>query len=113
MNSSAPARAAISICRNESASGSIAQERIWTTGIRNTATCALDESAISAASLILPSGGDDDGAAVLGRVADDRDDDGGDEEVGQPGVLGEGLDRADEDLGHERGHDRRDAEHDE
>ena len=55
--------------------------------------------------------GDDDCAAVLGRVADDRDDHRGDEEVGQVGLLGEGLDRADEDLRDHRGHDRRDGEH--
>ncbi len=54
MKTSAPASAASSICLNESASGSIAQERIATAGTRNTATCALDESAISAASLIFP-----------------------------------------------------------
>ena len=60
--------------------------------------------------LDLAAGRDDDGAAVLGGVADDRDDDGGDEEVGQMGLVGEDLDRADEDLGHEGGHDRGDAE---
>jgi hypothetical protein len=38
--------------RNERASGSIAQERIVTAGIKKTATCAPDESAISAARLI-------------------------------------------------------------
>ena len=58
----------------------------------------------------LPAGGDDDGAAVLGGVADDRDDHGRDEELGDADLLGEDLERADEDLGDERGDDRRDAE---
>ena len=39
---------------SESASGSISHESSATAGIRKTATCAADESAISAASLILP-----------------------------------------------------------
>ena len=47
---------------------------------------------------------------MLGRVSDDRDDDGRDEELGQVRLVGEGLDRADEDLGDERGDDGRDAE---
>ena len=46
---------------------------------------------------------DDDGASVLCRVADDRDDHGRDEEVGEPGLLRERLERADERLGNERG----------
>ena len=56
-------------------------ERSATAGIRKTATCAADESAISVASLIVAPIRDDDGATVLGCVADDRDDDRGDEEV--------------------------------
>ena len=54
--------------------------------------------------------GDDHRAAVLRRVPDDRDDHGGDEEVRQMDLLGERLERADEDLGDERRHDGRDAE---
>ena len=73
-----------SIGRNESDRGSISSESSATAGMRNTATCALDASAISAASLMLPRCGDHDGAAVLGRVADDRDDDSRDEEVAEP-----------------------------
>ena len=63
--------------------------------------------------LDLPAGCDDDGAAVLGRVADDRDDHRGDEELRQADLVGEDLERADEDLRHERGHDGRAGEDDE
>jgi len=56
--------------------------------------------------------GDDDRASVLGRVPDDRDDHRRDEEVREPELLGERLERADEDLGHERRHDRGRAEDD-
>ena len=58
----------------------------------------------------LPAVRDDDRPAVLGRVPDDRDDDGGDEELREPGLLREHLERADEDLGDERGRDGRDRE---
>ena len=109
VNAVAPASAKISTCRNERASGSISHERSATAGMRKTATCAPEARAISAASLILPRYGDDDGAAVLGRVADDGHDHRGDEEVAQVRLLGERLERADEDLGHERGDDRRAA----
>ena len=78
-----------------------------TAGIRNTATCAAEASAISAASLTLPAARHDDGAAVLGGVPDDRDDHGRDEELGETDLLGEHLERADEDLGNERGDDGR------
>ena len=54
----------------------------------------------------LPAMGDDDGSAVLGGVSDDRDDDRRDEELAQPDLLGEHLERADEDLGDERGRRR-------
>ena len=54
--------------------------------------------------------GDHDGAAVLGGVADDRHDHRGDEEVGEPRLLGEHLEQADEDLRHQRRGDRGDAE---
>ena len=47
---------------------------------------------------------------MLGRVADDRDDHGSDEEVRQADLVGERLERADEDLGDERGDDGGDAE---
>ena len=77
------ARAASSTGRNESANGLIRSASSATAGIRKTATCALEASAISAASLIFPRRGDDDGAAVLGGVADDRDDHRGDEELRQ------------------------------
>ena len=63
--------------------------------------------------LDLPALGDDHRAAVLGGVADHRHDHGSDEEVGQPGLVGEVLERADENLRDERGRDRRDREHDE
>ena len=63
--------------------------------------------------LDLAAGGDDDGAAVLGRVADDGDDHGRDEEVRQAGLVGEHLDRADEDLGDDRRRERGDPEDDE
>ena len=43
--------------------------------------------------LDVPARSDDDRAAVLGGVAGDGDDDGGDEELGQVGVPGEGVDR--------------------
>ena len=56
--------------------------------------------------LDVPAVGDDDGAAVLGRVPDDGDDHRGDEELGQAQLLGERLERVDERLGDERGHDR-------
>ena len=46
--------AAISTLRKPRASGSISHESSTTAGIRNIATCADEESAISAASLILP-----------------------------------------------------------
>ena len=84
-----------------------------TAGIRKTATCAPDESAISVASLISAAFGDDDGAAVLRCVPDDRDDHGSDEEIAEVGLLGEGLDRVDEDLGDDGGGGGRDAEHEE
>ena len=71
--------------------------------MRNTATWAPDESAISAARLDLAAVRDDDRAAVLGRVADDRHDHGGDEEVREVRLLRECLDRSDEDLGDQRG----------
>ena len=74
-----------------------------------TATWALEERAISVASLTLPPVGDDDRAAVLGCVADDGDDHRCDEEVAQVRLLGERLDRADEDLGDDRRRHRRDA----
>ncbi len=54
--------------------------------------------------------GDDHGTPVLRRVPDDGDDHRGDEEVRQPDLLGERLERADEDLGDERRHDGGDAE---
>ena len=63
--------------------------------------------------LDVPAVGDDDRAAVLGRVPDDRDDHGGDEEVGEPDLVGEGLEGVDERLGDERRHDGRRREHDE
>ncbi len=47
-------RAAISTLRKPSANGSISHESSTTAGIRKTATWAEDDSAISAASLILP-----------------------------------------------------------
>ena len=47
---------------------------------------------------------------MLGSVPDDRDDHSGDEEVRQPDLVGERLERADEDLGDECGHDGGDAE---
>ena len=42
---------------------------------------------------------------MLGGVPDDRDDHRGDEELGEADLLGEHLERADEDLGHEGGDD--------
>ena len=57
--------------------------------------------------------GDDDSASVLGGVAHDRDDDRSDEEVAHSGLLGEDLERANEDLGDEGGCDGRDSEGDE
>ena len=56
---------------------------------------------------------DDDRAAVLGGVADDRDDDRGDEELAEPRLLGEDLERADEDLRDERGRRGGDRQRDE
>ena len=53
-SSAAPPITAISTCRNESASGLIAHASTATAGIRKTATCALEESAISVASFTLP-----------------------------------------------------------
>ena len=79
--------------------------------MRNTATWAPDESAISAASLHLAAVRDDDRPAVLGGVADDRHDHGGDEEVREVRLLRERLDRADEDLRDQRGDHRRGGEH--
>ena len=54
--------------------------------------------------------GDDHRAPVLGGVPDDGDDHRRDEEVRHPGLVGEGLERSDEDLGDERRHDGGDAE---
>ena len=88
----------------------MSHESSATAGMRKTATCAADESAISRRERDLPPVRDDHGAAVLGRVADDRDDHGGDEELAEADLLGEHLERADEDLGDERGGDRRDGE---
>jgi len=51
--------------------------------------------------------------AVLGCVPHDRDHNGGDEEVAEVCLLGERLDRADNDLGDQRGHDRCSDEHEE
>ena len=99
---------AISTCRNESASGLIAHERSVTAGIRKTATCALEESAISVASFTWPRVRRPRRPAVLRGVADDGDDHRRDEEVAQVELLGEDLERADEDLGDERRRDRRD-----
>jgi hypothetical protein len=79
------------------------QERSATAGITKTATCAAEETAV----------GDDDRAPVLRCVADDRDDHRRDEEVREPGSLGEGLERAHENLRDERGQDGRDPERDE
>jgi len=58
----------------------------------------------------MPARSDDDRAPVLGGVAGYGDDDGGDEELGQVGVSGEGVDGADNGLRHERRHDRRGGE---
>ena len=97
------ASTAISTGRNESASGSISHESNATAGIRKTATWALDASAISAASLMFPRARDHHGTPVLGGVADDRDDHGGDEELREPDVRRELVDRPDEDLCDQRG----------
>ena len=56
--------------------------------------------------LDLAAGRDDDRAAVLGRVPDDGHDHRRDEELREPHLLGEHLERADEDLGDERRHHR-------
>ena len=78
--------------------------------MRKTATCAADASAISPASAIFPRYATIDGAPVLGRVPDDRDDDRRDEELAEAHLLGEHLERADEDLRDERRRDRRDCQ---
>ncbi len=54
VTASANAIAPTSTTRKPSARGSINQESSTTAGIRNTATCAADASAISAASVIFP-----------------------------------------------------------
>ena len=46
---------------------------------------------------------------MLGGVADDRDDHCGDEELRQARLVGEDVERADEDLRDERGDDGREA----
>jgi len=56
---------------------------------------------------------DDHRATVLGGVSDDRDDHRRDEEVRQPDLLGELLERADEDLRDQRRDDRSRAEDEE
>jgi len=53
------------------------------------------------------------GIAVLGSIADDRDDHRGDEELAEADLLGEHLERSDQDLGDESGGDRRNGERDE
>ncbi len=91
----------------------MSHERSATAGMRNTATCAADASAISRGERDLAAVGDDDGPAVLRRVPDDRDDHGRDEELAEPDLVGEDLDRADEDLGDERRRDGREGQNDE
>ena len=95
-------------------SGSISHESSATAGIRKTATCAAEASAISAASAIFPR----EATTIAARRARrrcrrsrrsprrrrTRD---------SPTVSRERLERADEDLGDERRDDRRDREHDE
>ena len=103
----APPMTAISTCAERERERVDRQERSATAGIRKTATWALEESAISVASLTWPRCETIDRAAVLRGVADDGDDHRCDEEVAQVQLLGEDLDRADEDLGDERGRDRR------
>ena len=89
----------------------MSHERSATAGIRKTATCAAEARAISAASAIFPRASDEDGAAMLRGIPDDRDDDCGDEELRETDLVREHLERADEDLGDERGHDRGEREH--
>ena len=108
-----PASAAISTGRKLSESGSMSQESSATAGMRKTATCAADDERDLPGQRDLAARGHDDRAAVLRRVSDDRDDNGRDEEVAQPDLLREGLERADEDLGDERRHDGRRREHEE
>ena len=77
------------------------------------ATCALDEIAISDASVEVPAVRDHDRAAVLRRVADDRDDDERDEELREADRVREGVERVDEDLADQRRDRGRGAERDE
>ena len=107
------ASAAISTWRKPSASGSISHESSDDRGDQEHRHLGRRRERDLGGELDLAAIGDDHGAAVLGGIPDDRDDHGSDEEVRQPDLLGERLERADEDLGDERRHDGRDAEHDE
>ena len=113
MNSSAPARAAISIRGKDRCEWVDRERQDLDDRDQEHRDLGARRERDLGRELDLPPGRHDDCAPVLGRVADNRDDDGGDEEVGQPRGLGEGLDRSDEDLGHDGGNDRCDAEHDE
>ena len=107
----APATAAISTGRNASESGSIAHEMIATAGMRNTATCAPDARAISAASLMLPRRAMTTAppcSAALPTIATMT---AATKNSLSPDSLREHLERADEDLGHEGRDERCGAEH--
>ena len=103
-----PAMTAISTCRNESASGWISHERSVDRGDQEDGDLGARGERDLGRQLHAAAAGDDDRPAVLRRVADDGDDHRCDEEVAQVELLCEDLDRADEDLGDERGRDRRD-----
>ena len=101
--------AAISTGLKESASGSIAHERSATAGMRKTATWAPEESAISAARSTLPRCATTTAppcSAALPTIATIT---AATKKSREVRLLGEGLDRADEDLGDQRGDHGRDS----
>ena len=76
--------------------GRTRSESSITAGATRSATCALEEIAISVASRILPPSRDHDRPAVLGGIADDRDDHHGDEELREADGLREPDERVHE-----------------
>ncbi len=89
----------------------MSHERSATAGMRKTATCAADASAISPASAIFPRYATTTAPPCSAAFPTIATIDRRDEELAEPHLLGEHLERADEDLRDERRHDRRDGEH--
>ena len=103
--------ATISTSRNESESGSISHEISATAGMRNTATWALDASAISAASLIFPRWATMTAPPCSAAFPTIATMTAATKKSDSPNFVGEGLERVDERLGHEGGDDGRRSEH--